>query len=475
MGRCAVFASDANLTHFKFTKKCSADFTGTATELGTPESLSYKEWTFHSLHKKMLDCNEMCQVARDISAVVGGSLSSDDHIDISDHTLKLPAIIFGNDIFSMQYCAPSMDASTVRHSCTENDISADINLADQTDSVLVISVDARDALCCWAAQHTQQSKDIEPLLVVQVPCAKSWNERSLMPSDCTTRDAVKSEESELLDNDRCNQKNSVGRKDNRNIWDWTFTSDYCCSLEIRHSESLKTSDTHSCQNIDFPSDPAESMLAPANLQTSSMVLAPNSSHHDSHTFDTAKNKIEIISARYLSNEVLPLFRIPEGDRLILKEESVEKLSQFGRDKFIWRRTDISGIDFNLLRMQNVPILFYDEILLYEDDLEDCGDVNFDAKLRVMPTCWYVLSRFFVRVDGTIVRIRDTRLFHRFGDKSVHMEITWKECNLRSDSGKESMDQILTNTVLRNPGLCAEKIPCVNKSENIHTYFVLDLH
>ena len=107
-----------------------------------------------------------------------------------------------------------------------------------------------------------------------------------------------------------------------------------------------------------------------------MVLAPNSSHHDSHTVGTAKNKIEIISARYLSNEVLPLFIIPQGDRLILKEESVEKLSQFGRDKFIWRRTDISGIDFNLLRMQNVPILFYDEILLFTQGIFSAHNPGF---------------------------------------------------------------------------------------------------
>ena len=28
----------------------------------------------------------------------------------------------------------------------------------------------------------------------------------------------------------------------------------------------------------------------------------------------------------------------------------------------------------------------------------------------MPSCWYVLMRFFLRVDGTLVRLRDARLF-----------------------------------------------------------------
>ena len=123
----------------------------------------------------------------------------------------------------------------------------------------------------------------------------------------------------------------------------------------------------------------------------------------------------------------------------------------------WMKTKSSGINFNLLRMQDVPILYYDEILLYQDDLEDCGDVTFDAKLRVMPACWFILSRFFMRVDGAIVRIRDTRLFHCFGEKFVHMEVTWKEQDLSTEIGKEIVDRKLTNAILRNPALCAEKI------------------
>ncbi len=32
------------------------------------------------------------------------------------------------------------------------------------------------------------------------------------------------------------------------------------------------------------------------------------------------------------------------------------------------------------------------------------------QVRVMPGCWYVLLRFFLRVDSTLVRLRETRLF-----------------------------------------------------------------
>lgn len=37
-----------------------------------------------------------------------------------------------------------------------------------------------------------------------------------------------------------------------------------------------------------------------------------------------------------------------------------------------------------------------------------------AKLRVMPRCWLVLLRCWVRVDGSLVRLRESRLFCRWG-------------------------------------------------------------
>ncbi len=99
---------------------------------------------------------------------------------------------------------------------------------------------------------------------------------------------------------------------------------------------------------------------------------------------------------------------------------------FLADKNIFESTS-SGIDFNMLRSRDLPILFYDEILLYQDDLEDCGEVMFDAKLRVMPSCWFLMARMFLRIDGVIVRIRESRYYHAFGEAQVHLEVTWKEC------------------------------------------------
>ncbi|EPQ59182.1 TIP41-domain-containing protein [Gloeophyllum trabeum ATCC 11539] len=64
-------------------------------------------------------------------------------------------------------------------------------------------------------------------------------------------------------------------------------------------------------------------------------------------------------------------------------------------------------------MRPDPILFYAEIPLFEDELHDNGSSNLLVRIRVMPTCVFILSRFTLRVDGVLFRTYDTRLYHSF--------------------------------------------------------------
>ncbi|KNZ59528.1 hypothetical protein VP01_170g3 [Puccinia sorghi] len=57
-----------------------------------------------------------------------------------------------------------------------------------------------------------------------------------------------------------------------------------------------------------------------------------------------------------------------------------------------------------------PILFFDEVTLFEDELHDNGMASLQVKVRVMPTCIFALSRFFLRVDGVIFRLFDVRFY-----------------------------------------------------------------
>ena len=44
----------------------------------------------------------------------------------------------------------------------------------------------------------------------------------------------------------------------------------------------------------------------------------------------------------------------------------------------------------------------------------------------MPSCWFVLLRYWLRVDGVTIRLRDTRCFHAFGTSTVVREHSFKE-------------------------------------------------
>ncbi|PNH08716.1 TIP41-like protein [Tetrabaena socialis] len=86
------------------------------------------------------------------------------------------------------------------------------------------------------------------------------------------------------------------------------------------------------------------------------------------------------------------------------------------------------IDRGLL-MERDPILFFDEVPLYESDLDDNGVCAVTVKLRVMPRCWLVLLRLWMRVDGSMVRLRETRLFcrHDKPDKRLQVLQEVKHC------------------------------------------------
>ncbi|KAJ7771142.1 TIP41-like family-domain-containing protein [Mycena maculata] len=60
-----------------------------------------------------------------------------------------------------------------------------------------------------------------------------------------------------------------------------------------------------------------------------------------------------------------------------------------------------------------PILFYAEVPLFEDELHDNGSSHLLVRVRVMPTCIFILARFTLRVDGVLFRTHDTRMYHSF--------------------------------------------------------------
>lgn len=71
----------------------------------------------------------------------------------------------------------------------------------------------------------------------------------------------------------------------------------------------------------------------------------------------------------------------------------------------WVACEPGGIDRQLLLDQSSPILMYDDVVLFEDFIHDHGVVRMNVKTRIMPRCWYVLLRFWLRVDGVVMKVR----------------------------------------------------------------------
>lgn len=73
-----------------------------------------------------------------------------------------------------------------------------------------------------------------------------------------------------------------------------------------------------------------------------------------------------------------------------------------------------------------PILFFDDVMLYEDELADNGVSMLSCKIRVMPERLLLLSRFFMRLDNVVFRLRDTRVYIDFDKLEVIREYQARE-------------------------------------------------
>jgi len=73
-----------------------------------------------------------------------------------------------------------------------------------------------------------------------------------------------------------------------------------------------------------------------------------------------------------------------------------------------------------------PILFFEEVVLYESELDDNGISVLSCKLRVMPDRMLLLCRLFMRLDNVLVRIRDTRVYVDFNTGKVIRDYSEKE-------------------------------------------------
>ncbi|KAG7828888.1 hypothetical protein KL920_003384 [Ogataea angusta] len=121
------------------------------------------------------------------------------------------------------------------------------------------------------------------------------------------------------------------------------------------------------------------------------------------------------------------------------------------------RDDEMKIPLEKLQRQD-PILFFDEMVLYEDELGDNGISVLSIKIRVMHSCLLLLQRLFVRVDNVLLRICDTRVYIDFEDDLVIREFKQQELEydrlFRLCTGNDP------RKMMRDINWCSQRLPVV---------------
>lgn len=109
------------------------------------------------------------------------------------------------------------------------------------------------------------------------------------------------------------------------------------------------------------------------------------------------------------------------------------------------------------------------MVLYEDELADNGIAVVSIKIRVMPDRLLLLCRFFLRLDGVTVRIRDTRVYVEHDTRTVIRQYTAKEETYQVVQAKLHAQRDNVPEALRDPNRVA---PFLRTVEEVIDKFVI---
>jgi len=110
-----------------------------------------------------------------------------------------------------------------------------------------------------------------------------------------------------------------------------------------------------------------------------------------------------------------------------------------------------------------PILFFDDVILYEDELADNGIAMLSVKIRVMPARLLLLSRFFMRLDGVLLRVKDTRVYIEYDTRQVIREYVEKEKDYNAVKEQLANRRVDASAAMRDPNQMAEILPIMRRT------------
>ncbi|RYP17097.1 hypothetical protein DL765_004716 [Monosporascus sp. GIB2] len=136
-----------------------------------------------------------------------------------------------------------------------------------------------------------------------------------------------------------------------------------------------------------------------------------------------------------------------------------------RREFAYSEGATRPIPLALLRRRD-PILFFDEVVLYESELDDNGVSALSVKVRVHERRMLLLARLFMRLDGVLVRVRDTRVYVDFEAEEVTREYTAREGGFEDTKRALLMTGLRPDEItvaLRDANRLSELLPIVEQT------------
>ncbi|KAI0527813.1 TIP41-like family-domain-containing protein [Xylaria bambusicola] len=131
-------------------------------------------------------------------------------------------------------------------------------------------------------------------------------------------------------------------------------------------------------------------------------------------------------------------------------------------KLAFAPTD-TPIPIELLKRRD-PIRFFDDVMLYESELDDNGISVLSAKFRVHDERMLLLCRLYMRLDNVVCRVRDTRVYVDFASEVITREYTVKEASFSDVKQKLLLSGLRPDAItvaLRDANSIAEILPIVD--------------
>ncbi|KTW29234.1 hypothetical protein T552_01190 [Pneumocystis carinii B80] len=183
------------------------------------------------------------------------------------------------------------------------------------------------------------------------------------------------------------------------------------------------------------------------------------------TFTTTyKGTICYEDGNNMANSEIMLIRAVKNETLAIKAEKDQAKNIDDVDNVVepvFMPSD-EVIPLDKLKRQD-PILFFEEVVLYEDELSDNGMSLLSIKVRVMPERLLLLQRFFMRLDNVMFRVRDTRVYIEFSTGKVLREYIEKEASYDEVLQKVSSQQNDFGIFLTDPVWVASVLPTREKT------------